>query len=700
MQPNPPLPEFARGFQDWLAENAAALAHLKQLPRLYDDRIAPLRELQAALFDAGWARVGWSQALGGLGGSALHRAALIDILQENGYPPRHLFEHLEILPPALEQFAGSKLIEQVFLPSLRGDVLWCQGFSEPTAGSDLAALKTTATRVEGGYRLDGHKIWTSWAKWATHLLLLARTGTPEDRHRGLSAFVIRTDAPGVEVGPIRQANSHDELAEVFLDGAVVADDQRIGDEGQGWAVAMKILAGERGSYAWLRQCEMLPRLERLAGTPGAEAHAGVLGGSLVDLLALRARSRAVLEIIADGGAPGPESSVSKVLVIDTEQHFYETAREVLSPGLDLGTADDVLRWQDQYLYSRASSVYGGSREIQLNVIAKLLVSRGGAEIDEDEERATVRESIGEAIEQSDDGNQALDGLDWWTYAAAPEDELGRAAFAAWFEEQGRTLVTSSALAAVRSAAAADALAAEPGEVAVVVREQDDAVLVYGVGERTKWLVSPSTDRAARARGEVRVREAAGLVPRASQAFDASFVEGFETPAGAERALTLDAAADARAESLARIAAAHEILGAARALLILAIEHANERQQFGQPIAGFQAIQHLLSESQVDVSALAELCRAALEEWSAGDASELAKAAKALAGRAGLAVAQRALQCFGAIGFTDEHDHHRYSRRIHTLDAILGSHYALRRELGAALVESGHAPRGLRVWRSV
>ena len=134
--------------------------------------------------------------------------------------------------------------------------------------------------------------------------------------------------------------------------------------------------------------------------------------------------------------------------------------------------------------------------------------------------------------------------------------------------------------------------------------------------------------------------------------------------------------------------------------VLAVAHANPRGQVGQPIAGFQAIQPPLAESQVDVSVLAELCRASLEGWCAGDASDLAKAVKALAGRVGLAVAQRALQCFGAIGFTEEHDHHRYSRRIHTLDAILGSHYALQRELGAALVESGHAPRGMRAWRSV
>ena len=110
------------------------------------------------------------------------------------------------------------------------------------------------------------------------------------------------------------------------------------------------------------------------------------------------------------------------------------------------------------------------------------------------------------------------------------------------------------------------------------------------------------------------------------------------------------------------------------------------------------MQHLLAESQVDVSALAGLCEAALEEWSAGGGHAIARAAKAFAGRAGPAVAQRALQCFGAIGFTAEHDHHRYSRRIHTLDALLGNRLALRRELGAELVRAGRAPHGIEAWR--
>ncbi len=686
-----PTPQqLAVAFQAWLDEHHEAHTHLKQEPADFDSKARNLQELQRELFDAGWARYGWSEEHGGLGGTVLHRGVVADLLQRNGYTPRHLFEHLDILPPALQKFAQPELLEELFLPTLRGDLLWCQGFSEPTAGSDLAALRTRAERVTDGYRIEGHKIWTSWAKWSTHCFFLARTGTPEERHRGLSAFVIRLDTPGVSVGPIRQANGHEELAEVFFDGALIPESQRVGAEGQGWAVAMHILAGERGSYTWLRQCEILPRLEWLAGQPGAEAHTGILGESLVRLIALRCRARAVMEILAQGEEPGPESSVSKVLAIDGEQFFYDSAREVLSPDLDLGSCEDVDFWHEHYLYSRASSVYGGSREIQLNVIAKLLVTRGSSPQARDDESHAVYQSVEEAIEQSEDGRAALEGLDWWSFAAAPEDTFGRAAFSAWFETQGRTLNVSPALSGVRLAAAAEALGVPASELAFGV-ESGGALLCCGLDEHTHFVVADGGDHFL-------VHPAKELSPGPSRAFDAHLVQRVETGGGDTRELPRNAEEDRRAEALARLAASFEILGASRVLLEEAVRHTNEREQFGQPLANFQAIQHLLSESQIDVSSLEELCLSCLEEWSAGDASDFAMVAKAHAGRAGRDVAQRALQCFGAIGFTDEHMQHRYSRRIHTLDAVLGSHYALRRRLGEQMVGSGRAPRCIQAWR--
>jgi len=696
-----PLDDFARAFQRFLDERASEHAHYRTRPDDPDARVAQACRLQRELFDAGFARAGWSPACGGQGGDVLHRAVVIDLLLENGYPPRFVFEHLEVLVPAIERFANDELRERIAARALRGDVLFCQGFSEPTAGSDLAALRTRAVRTaDGSYRLHGHKIWTSWAKWATHVLVLARTGTPEDRHRGLSAFVLPIDAKGIDVRPIEHPNGSPELAEVFFDDVSANASERLGGEGEGWAVAMHILAGERGSYAWIRTCEILPRLEQLAKQPGARGREGALGDALARLLALRCRSRAVMETLARGEQPGPEASVSKVAVIDTEQRCYDVAREVLSPGLDLGNLDDAAAWQEGYEYSRAASVYGGARQIQLNVIAKLLVSRGGF-VDPragDADLAALRGSVADAVAKAPDVRAALAGLDFAALAAWPVDALSAAAFAAWFEHEGSRVLASPALAAVRARAAARALGMAPDAVAVAVAPAgvDGGVLALGLDGETRALVA--FDAANASRAQVFAGDARSLGAGPSHAFDAALVARATLAGVVPRTIAIDPGEDRCALALARIAAAHAMLGSSKELLSLAIAHTNEREQFGQPLSRFQAIQHLLAEAYVDVSATDELCRSALEQWLAGDGPEMALAAKAFAGRAGLAVAQRALQCFGAIGFTREHAHHRHARRIATLDATFGTRFELEAELGAALVRSGRAPRGIRAFR--
>ena len=694
----PDLRSLDRDFQAWIDERADAHAHYKQEPHDFGEKVKQLRALQAELFDAGWALYGWPEELGGKGGAMLHRGLVIDVLERNGYPPRHIFEHLDILPPALVRFARPALLEKVFLPTLRGDVVWCQGFSEPTAGSDLASLRTRAEKVDGGYRLDGHKIWTSWAPFATHCLVLARTGDADSRHRGITAFVIETSAPGVQPGVIVQSNGSPELAEVFFDGAVVPEEWRVGEEGEGWAVAMHILSGERGSFTWLRQCEMLPRLEQLARSEGADQWPDRLGESYMRLVALRCRSREVIEILASGRETGPESSVTKVLVADTEQHFYDTARTILDGGMDLGTADDIDFWQEHYLASRAASIYGGARQIQLNVIAKLMISRGVSVSsrtgEEAEELEALRASVDEAIEQSASGREALDGLDWWSFAGSaegPDGSFGREAFSAWFEGQGARLASSPALSGVRGAPAAEALGVRPDEIAWGLHESGGEVLALGLDAQTRRVVLERD-------GGLVAFEVDGSNAQASGAFDAGIVQRVAVDSASASPVSVDAAADDRARSLARLGAACEILGASRKLLTMAIDHTNEREQFGKPLSKLQAIQHMISESQIEVSTLEALCRAGLEEWCAGGGETLSRITKAQAGRDGRSVAQRALQCFGGIGFTEEHDHHLYSRRIHTLDIALGSFAELCRGLGRQLVQTGQAERCVQVWR--
>ncbi|MBW2242555.1 MAG: acyl-CoA dehydrogenase family protein [Deltaproteobacteria bacterium] len=707
--PEPSAPALADAFDTWLEARREAHAPLREMRRSFEERSERVRALQRELFDAGWARIGWPVALGGLGGSVLHRAVILDRLSRAGYPGRFLLEHLEILPPALAAHATPALTERLFLPTLRGDILWCQGFSEPGAGSDLAALRTRAEPADDGFRIHGHKIWTSWAQWASHVLLLARTGATEDRHRGLSAFVVELDTPGVRVSPIRQANGTDELAEVFFEDVHVPAENLVGEMNGGWAVAMHILAGERGSYGWLRQAHLLPVLERLATHPGAAGRERELGSALVGLLAVRCRAREVLEILARGEQPGPESSVAKVLIMDAEQALFDTAREVLGPDLALGGRDDAWEWQEGYLYSRASSIYGGARQIQLNVIGKLMV-RSGESVDPrprlGEDERVVRTSVRNATAESPSGRIALAGLDWWSLAASPRDGIGRAAFSAWFEEQGATLGTSPALAGVAASAVALALE-EPAEHFAWAERRaatSSAVSLSLIGwdESTRWVAV--TEIAVAGIAVTGGNLALAIVPTDAiqetdaSALDPGLVRRAIVPPERLAAQSLPDGAQAQAVALARIGAAFEILGAATALTDQAVRHTNERHQFGQPLSAFQALQHLLSECQVDLAALSSLCDAALEEWSAGEATELAAAAKAWAGGAGRRIAQRTLQCFGAVAFTDEHSHHRYSRRIHTLDALLGSGTRLEQELGASIHRTGRAPLGIEAWR--
>jgi len=692
---------MGEAFVAWLGLESDKLAPFREpLPEDYERRAELIRALQRVLFDAGWARYGWPVEVGGLGGTVLHRAAMIEALARFGYPPRLLLEHLEILPPALIKYGDPTVLERLLLPTLRGDILWCQGFSEPSAGSDLASLKTRAVAVNGGFRIDGHKVWTSWAKFADYCLVLARTGTTEERHRGISAFVVDIKSPGVTVQTIRQANGTDELAEVFFDGVVVPEEQRVGGLHEGWAVTMEILAGERGSYGWMRQAQLVKRLELLARMPGASESPRALGEALVHLLALRCRSREVLEILADGRQPGPESSVSKVLVIDADRIVYEVARELLSPHLDLGTLPEAWEWQESYFYSRASGIYGGTRQIQLNVIAKLMVKTGGAlhRHQADEEFETVRSSVVEAIEQSASARDALEGLDWWAFAAQPQDSLGRAAFTTWFEHQGEVLSHGPALAGVAAGAIAEALDVEAAEVAYGIgspQVDGEAIrsLAIGWDAHSRWLVLPEDD------GAWLVAPAAAVETTPWSAMDPALGCRVCVKRSTLRRVEVDAAAHDRVLALARIATAFEIRGAAGALTDLVVDYTNQREQFGQPLSGFQAIQHMLSECQVDLASITSLADAALEGWCAGAGEDAARAAKALAGRAGRRIVQHSLQCCGAIAFTDEHAHHRYSRRIHTLDAVLGSMYALERELGGALIEGGVAPRCVEVWRS-
>ena len=335
--------------------------------------IARARAIQRVLYDAGWGRIGWSPEVGGVGGDPLMRSVFAEATAEAAAlttAAKNAIAFLEILGPAFLKSATPDLIERFFPPFLAGDEGWCQGFSEPDAGSDLSAMRTSATRVDDGWRLNGGKIWTSYAQYARRCLLLARTGPRESRHRGISAFLIDMDSPGVSVSPIESMGDYDDFCQLTFEDVHIPRDRIVGIEGGGWLVTMDILAGERGAVMWQESAILAQRFaELLHGDPTTSVGTARLGSVFLDLYALRAHSRRTQAALADDVTIGPMSSFDKILDAAAHQGVLDLARDVLQDRFAFGDAgeDGILR--EDFLYSRAATIYGGTAEIQRNTVA-------------------------------------------------------------------------------------------------------------------------------------------------------------------------------------------------------------------------------------------------------------------------------------------------------------------------------------------
>jgi alkylation response protein AidB-like acyl-CoA dehydrogenase len=344
--------------------------------RTVEDRIADHAALMLVLYQGGWNRYGWPAEAGGLGGDPRHRAVLYDELSAAGLPVPDPHLMLETLGPPVLRFAPH--LATRYLPSyLRGEEWWGQGFSEPEAGSDLAALRCRARPDGGNYVMSGQKLWTSHGATATRLVALVRTGTPESRHRGLSMIMIDLDAPGVSVRPVALASGANELAEIFLEEVTVPQERLVGAEGQGWAVAMYLLQYERAMYAWqsaaiaLRQLRELTELLRIwhAEGPLPDGATVRLGECYADVVTLRARSADTVRRLAAGQTVGPEASVDKVLLATAETRLHDLARDLLGADFMFGPGPRFAQWRADWWYSRSSTILGGSAEVQRTILA-------------------------------------------------------------------------------------------------------------------------------------------------------------------------------------------------------------------------------------------------------------------------------------------------------------------------------------------
>ena len=365
------LRDHADSLRDWLAAHADELAPFRARPEGgMAGAVEHDRGLLRLLFDAGWSRFGWPVRDGGLGGPATLRALLYDGLAAAEVEIPEAFVILETLGPVLVEYAPH--LAGRHLPAyLGGAELWGQGFSEPGAGSDLAALRTTALRRGDDLLVDGQKTWTTLGQFASWAAVLARTGAPDSAHRGLSLIWVDTAQPGVTLRPITAATGRDEFAEMFFDGARAPLENVIGGIDGGWGVAMYLLQWERGMYAWLRQAVLHRGLRATAAAAGDPTPVQVqaLGRAQLAVTALRARSWGTVVALAEGRNPGPDISVDKILLSRAEQVVLDAARAVRWPAMALSDAIDDRTLREEWFFSRATSIFGGAVEVQRDIVA-------------------------------------------------------------------------------------------------------------------------------------------------------------------------------------------------------------------------------------------------------------------------------------------------------------------------------------------
>lgn len=371
---------FRQRLREWLAHNNPGLPASSTADAYWDGQEAWHR----SLYDAGFFGLSWPKEVGGHGLPSVYDVILDEELAEAGAPPRPSLGYL--VHGILRH--GNVDVRRRFLPGLiSGRERWCQGFSEPEAGSDLPALRTRATRVDGGWLINGQKVWTSYAGMAQWCFLLARVGTAADRRDGITVFLVDMAQPGIEVRPISSMLGPHHLNEVYFDDVWVPDSEVLGEVGHGWTIVTEVLRFERIGIARYARCEKL-----LRAAPAAL-------GDAWDRLPASLRERWALALVhtrqarllayrvlahAENGSPEPlAAALYRIAVTTLDQEVAEVLMEIVG-NRGLGTNDMqvendrlvefVREVEDHWRYAQASTVASGTLEMNKQVVARAVLS--------------------------------------------------------------------------------------------------------------------------------------------------------------------------------------------------------------------------------------------------------------------------------------------------------------------------------------
>jgi alkylation response protein AidB-like acyl-CoA dehydrogenase len=373
--------EFRDEVRTWLEENNPG----REPDAGLDEVIAYRREWQAKLHEAGWAGISWPKEYGGRGSTLIEQAIFVGEAARAEAPSPANVLGLAMGGPVVIAHGSEEQKQRYLEPILTAEEIWCQGFSEPESGSDLASLKTRAVKDGDEWVVTGQKVWTTLAQFAKWCMLVARTDPDAPKHKGLTYFLMDMDQAGVEAKPLVQITGEGEFNEVFMEEARIPEANIVGGVGNGWSVAITTLMNERAGLAFgaiAQIANSLGRLGRLAKETRVNGHTAAedpvirqrLAQLQIEAETMRLNAYRGLTKTMQSGIPGPEGSLGKWQWADINQRIAELALEIegaYAP-LDRGAEHAVANgaWQYSFLRSRANSIEGGTTDILKNIIAE------------------------------------------------------------------------------------------------------------------------------------------------------------------------------------------------------------------------------------------------------------------------------------------------------------------------------------------
>jgi alkylation response protein AidB-like acyl-CoA dehydrogenase len=359
---------FRDELRTWFQEHDAG----EEPPGEGDENWVWRRDFQRRLADDGWAAVHWPREYGGRGATLTESAIFFEELGRSGAPLPVNVLGILLAGPTIMTWGTPVQKDRYLAPILTAEEIWCQGFSEPDAGSDLASLKTRAVKEGDEWVVTGQKVWTSGAQHSKWCMLVARTDTEAPKHKGLTYFLMDMEQEEVQVRPLRQITSVAEFNELFIDGARIPDENVLGGVGNGWKVALTTLMNERAGLGFALQIRLRHLLDDLIETAAQRGlladplYADKLGDLHLRTEILRLTAYRGLTAIQKYGQPGPEGSLTKWIWSDTNQQLTQFAAELLGPRA-LRAGDP---WAYELMRARGNSIEGGTTEVLKNIVAE------------------------------------------------------------------------------------------------------------------------------------------------------------------------------------------------------------------------------------------------------------------------------------------------------------------------------------------